>query len=393
MELDFLPSPLEDRPGLMIRDPFRYSDVTLVVPPGLVALLEMFDGEQTEDELRETLYRMTGDLRAGEVMEHLRDALWQAGFLEGERLDEMRAARERAFAESAVRESALAGSAYPDEAGELRQWLDTQASGTDELLGIAAPHVSPEGGWASYRTAYGALSKEMAERVFVVLGTSHYGEPEKFGVTRKNFLTPFGEARTQTEMADWLMGRARRASKAEDYCHAVEHSIEFQVIFLQTLFGADVRILPVLCGPFARSLYQGGAPEDDEGVREFFDALGELNAREGKRLCWVMGVDMAHMGRRYGDQVVMEASTGAMLEVAARDKDRIAQLEAGQAEGFWDLVRPNHDDLKWCGSAPLYTFLKAVPQARGRLRHYEQWNIDEASVVTFGALEFRAVGH
>ena len=390
MELDFLPSPLEDRPGLMMRDPFRYSEMTLVVPPPLVPLLEMFDGERTEEDLRAALYEMSGDLRSGEVMEHLRDALWQAGFLEGERLEEMKAARERAFAEAETREAAMAGGAYPEEAGELKEWLEVEAAGEEELLGIAAPHVSPEGGWASYRAAYGALSKGMAEKVFVVLGTSHYGEPEKFGLTRKNFRTPFGEARTQRDLAEWLAGRAKRASKMEDYCHAVEHSIEFQVVFLQALFGPEVKILPVLCGPFARSLYGGGAPEDDEGVKEFLEALGELQAREGKRLCWVLGVDMAHMGRRYGDAVAMKASAGAMLEVAARDKERIARLEAGEARGFWDLVQPNHDDLKWCGSAPLYTFLKAAPGARGRLRQYEQWNIDKQSVVTFGALEFRA---
>ncbi len=393
MELDFLPSPLEDRPGLMMRDPFHYSEMTLVVPPPLVPLLEMFDGEQTEEELREALFRMSGDLRSGEVMEHLRDALWQAGFLEGERLEELRAERERAFAEADTREAALAGGAYPDERGELGEWLKEQgveAAGEDELLGIAAPHVSPEGGWASYTAAYRALSPALAEKVFVVLGTSHYGEPEKFGLTRKGFRTPFGEARTQAELAEWLAGRAKRASKMEDYCHAVEHSIEFQVVFLQALYGPEVKILPVLCGPFARSLYMGGAPEDDEGVREFLEALGELQAREGKRLCWVMGVDMAHMGRRYGDALPMEAATGAMLEVAARDKDRIGRLEEGDAGGFWELVQPNHDDLKWCGSAPLYTFLKAVPGARGRLRQYEQWNIDEQSVVTFGALEFRS---
>jgi AmmeMemoRadiSam system protein B len=176
----------------------------------------------------------------------------------------------------------------------------------------------------------------------------------------------------------------------EDYCHAVEHSIEFQVVFLQNLFGPAVKVVPILCGPYARSLYSGGRPEDDEGVKEFLDALGELHAREGSNLCWVLGVDMAHMGRRYGDQLSAEASTGEMLAVAARDKDRMERLKQGDADGFWDLVQPNHDDLKWCGSAPFYTFLKAVPQARATVRHYEQWNIDEQSVVSFGALAFRA---
>ena len=52
------------------------------------------------------------------------------------------------------------------------------------------------------------------------------------------------------------------------------------------------------------------------------------------------------------------------------------------------MVEKGHDDLKWCGSAPLYTYLRAVPEARGRLLSYEHWNIDEASVVSFGAMAF-----
>ncbi len=33
--------------------------------------------------------------------------------------------------------------------------------------------------------------------------------------------------------------------------------------------------------------------------------------------------------------------------------------------------------------------LRAVPEARGELLHYQQWNIDETSVVSFGAMAFR----
>ena len=394
MDLDFMPSPVEDRPGLLIRDPFHYSDVTLIIPPPLVPLLSMMDGEQTEDEMRRVLLDMTQDLRIGEVQDHLLEALGQAGFVEGEVFEEMRAARESAFAAEEVRLPAHAGGAYPEDGEELGAWMAHQRIGAaDEggggLIGIAAPHASPDGGWDSYRQAYRALGPADAERVFVVLGSSHYGEPESFGLTRKRFVTPFGEARTETGLVDWLAAKAPRAVKMEDYCHAVEHSIEFQIVMLQALYGPQVSVLPVLCGPFAKSLYLGGAPEDDEGVKEFLDSLGELSAREGKRLCWVLGVDMAHMGKRYGDPLAMKGQEGEMLGVAARDKERIARMVAGDAGGFWDLVQPNHDDLKWCGSSPLYTFMRAVPQARGELKHYEHWEIDDESVVTFGAVAFR----
>jgi hypothetical protein len=224
----------------------------------------------------------------------------------------------------------------------------------------------------------------------VILGTSHYGEPERFGLTRKPFVTPFGETSVDVALVDRLEQQAAPAIQMEDYCHAVEHSIEFQVLFLQHLYGPQIRILPILCGPYAHSIYLGGKPEQDKNVERFLGALGEMAAREGPRLFWVLGIDMAHIGRRYGDSFIARADQGAMLEIAARDRGRIDRVTAGDAEGFWNLVQEKRDDLKWCGSSPLYTFLKAVPQARGHLLRYEHWNIDEQSVVSFGGIAFSA---
>jgi predicted class III extradiol MEMO1 family dioxygenase len=91
---------------------------------------------------------------------------------------------------------------------------------------------------------------------------------------------------------------------------------------------------------------------------------------------WVLGIDMAHMGVRYGDGWIARAGRDRMEDVARKDHLRIDRINEGDSRGFWELVRENQDDLKWCGSSPLYTFLKAVPGARGTLRGYEQWNID-----------------
>jgi predicted class III extradiol MEMO1 family dioxygenase len=96
------------------------------------------------------------------------------------------------------------------------------------------------------------------------------------------------------------------------------------------------------------------------------------------------------MGRRYGDPLAARVGQGEMLAVEQRDRARIERMETGDARGFWDLTSDNGDDLKWCGSAPIYTFLKAVPHARGRLRQYQQWNIDPESVVSFAGMSFHA---
>ena len=389
-----MPSPVPERPGLLIRDPYRYSEAVIIVPPPLVQCLQFFDGTQTDLDLRAALVQLTGDLDVGALQENLIDTLSHSGFLNDDTFAQMREDRQREFAAAPRREAVHAGSAYPLEIEPLRETMrgymgsDGAADSADGLLGIAAPHVSPFGGWQSYQAAYRAMAPAYRERTFVVLGTSHYGEPERFGLTRKPYVTPIGESQVDRALVDWLEKHGGPAVRMEDYCHSVEHSIEFQVLFLQYLYGPDIRVLPILCGPYAQSLYGGGAPETNEHVRQFLDALSEMGAREGSRLFWVLGIDMAHMGRRYGDSFAAIADQGAMESVAAQDRARIARIEAGDLGGFWDLVQQRQDDLKWCGSAPLYTFLKAVPNARGKLLRYEQWNIDEKSVVSFAGMSF-----
>ncbi|HET6280811.1 MAG TPA: AmmeMemoRadiSam system protein B [Polyangia bacterium] len=404
-DLEVMPSPVRDRPGLLIRDPYRFSDATLIVPPLLARCLGCFDGQQTELELHEQLVRITGQLVVAELAAQMIAALGEAGFLDDAVFAGMREKRLRAFEETPHRSAAHAGGGYPLQREPLRQALDrsiaTGSATASEsaspprrpLIGIAAPHVSPDGGVASYGAAYGTLSPDLKDRTFVILGTSHYGEPERFGLTRKPFATPFGRTRTDVALVDGLIAKARAAVKVEDYCHAIEHSIEFQVVYLQHLFGPDVRIVPILCGAFATRAHGRVRPEQSPEVARFIDVLAELAERESERLFWVMGVDMAHVGVRYGDDFAARAGEGALRAVAAQDRQRIDTITRGDADGFWERVcsgADGEDQLKWCGSAPLYTFLRARPGAAGELLHYHQWNIDESSVVSFAGLSFHA---
>lgn len=389
-----MPSPAPEHPGLFIRDPYRYSDAMLVIPPPLIECLDCFDGGHTTLDLREALVRITGDLQVSEIEDRLLQALDAAGFLENETYEAMRDQRRREFAAQPVREPAHAGSAYPAEAEPLAATMHRYAQGAaatpppQGLMGIAAPHVSPEGGWQSYREAYRMLGPQHRDRTFVVLATSHYGRPESFGLTRKTFRTPAGNVETDTRLVDWLAERAPHSIEMEDFCHSFEHTVELQLIFLQHALGPGARILPILCGPFAQSLRGNGPPEKEDRVKAFFEALGELREREGDKLFWILGVDMAHMGARYQDPFPARAGEGLMAGVDEHDRARIHRINAGDAAGFWDLVKQDYDPLKWCGSSPFYTFLKAAPGVRGELLRYEQWNIDDKSVVSFAGISF-----
>ena len=354
-------------------------------------MLSFFDGETEENELSAHLVRETGDLAITRVKDQLWNALSESAFLEDEVYERAREIKHRAFAETPSREAAHAGAAYPETPEEIRTVFNEYMAGQGaktfgQVKGIAAPHVSPFGGYDSYRAAYSALRPAVdADRTFILLGTSHFGEPGKFGLTRKNYVSPYGATETQVQLVDELFAKAAGAITMEDYCHSFEHSLEFQAVFLQHLLGARVRVLPILVGSFDLT----GKPETIEETARFFEALGEIGARLGDRACWVLGVDMAHMGQRYGDEFAARANEEQMLAVGEHDKSRMERIGAHDAEGYWNLVCEGGDDeLKWCGSAPFYTFLKSTAGMRGNVEHYEQWNIDEVSVVSFAGMTF-----
>ena len=101
-----------------------------------------------------------------------------------------------------------------------------------------------------------------------------------------------------------------------------EKSGNHQIDGIVGLYGPAVRVVPILCGPFARATQLGGRPEEDEGVRRVLDALREIADAHRERLVWIAGVDMAHIGRRYGDAFAVRADDGAMVDVAVQETDR-----------------------------------------------------------------------
>ena len=110
-----MPSPLEDRPGLLMRDPFQYTEQTIIVPPLLARALRFFDGEHDELDLRAHLAKSTGELDVSEFSKSFVDALEQGGFLESETFFRLKEEKRQAFADAPVKEPAHAGSAYDDE--------------------------------------------------------------------------------------------------------------------------------------------------------------------------------------------------------------------------------------------------------------------------------------
>ena len=190
----------------------------LIIPPALVECLQCFDGAQNDLDLRAALVRLTGSLEVErDSGTPGRDA--QHGRISGGRTFRTECATSASgeFAEQPdpgtvptpdrpIRSTRRAARGHR---GRIRgRGRRPEADGA--AFAIAAPHVSPEGGWDSYRAAYSTLRPEHRDRTFVILATSHYGEPERFGLTRKNFSTPLGEAVTDRRLVDRLAAARRQ---------------------------------------------------------------------------------------------------------------------------------------------------------------------------------------
>src|SRR5689334_10502590 len=101
--LDIFPSPVPERPGIVLRDPFRYSDEILIIPPLLAAGLIFFDGESTLLDVQAHLTRLAGQLVPSDVIESMTEVLRQNGFLETEEFERLRTKRHVEFAATSAR--------------------------------------------------------------------------------------------------------------------------------------------------------------------------------------------------------------------------------------------------------------------------------------------------
>src|SRR5262245_13889184 len=122
--IEIIPSPIPDKPGLLFRDPFRYTEEILIIPPLLSAGLVFFDGESTELDLQAYISKLAGQIIPSDVIRSLIDVLKNHGYLEGVEFERMRAARHAEFASAPTRLAAHSGTGYPEQAEELQTILN-----------------------------------------------------------------------------------------------------------------------------------------------------------------------------------------------------------------------------------------------------------------------------
>jgi len=398
--LEAFPVEQQGQRCVALRDPAGFTDQIAVLPPPLLDLVSLFDGDHSVEEIREILQRRHGKAPTLKQIADVVERFDAAGFLDSQRFRKRRRALEDAFRQNAVRPAAHAGGAYAGDAAELRAQIDGFFSGPDgppdasrradsgpHVSGLIAPHIDFHRGGSTYAWAYREVLERSDADLYVVLGTCHAGMPDPFAVTLKPYDTPLGPVPVDREFYDALSRRAGQDLLASEPAHRAEHSIEFQAVMLQHIVGRrrPFAILPVLASYLHESLLSGGDPEADPRVPRFVDALRETMAASSRRVCLVAGVDLAHVGPRFGDP---KRNTATSLARVERDDRAMLESVVGvDARGFYAGVAADHDARRICGLSPIYTLLRLLPEARGRLLRYTQWP-DPQGAVTFCAVAF-----
>jgi hypothetical protein len=402
----------DGRTLVVLVDPSGVAPQALAVAAEAMPVLMMLDGSVALEDLVDLLTRETGDTRAGDSIRTLVEELDRRLFLESPRYEAALAKAREEWRAQPAREAALAGLSYPEDPAELdaflaafeetaRAWKrgDSSAPGLTKpapaasapdgaLRALAAPHIDLRRGGPVTARAFLEFSEDSVPDVVFIFGTGHLMVEEPFAVTGKSFDTPLGLVTTDGEIVAALEAACGPTITREELAHRDEHSIEFQALELKRRFGARAfTIVPLLAGGFGGLVRFERRPADEPRVETLIAALraeADRLTAAGRRVAFVAGVDLSHVGARFGDALDMDAETLASVEKV--DRAALAAALAGDAEGWFDAIAAQGDATRICGFAPMYLMLRVARPGAGRLLAYEQSVEESGSVVTYASI-------
>jgi MEMO1 family protein len=381
--IEAFPVDLGGREVICLRDPTQLTDDAVFVPREALFILAHFDGKHSILDIQEAYTRQHGQLLPSDPINGLIAALDKSLLLDNERFEAHRRQLIAAFRASPVRRAAHAGTAYEADPTALGDQLagyfaDPTGPGTAAALaidgavqGILAPHIDPRRGGSCFAWAYEAIRQVTAD-VFVIFGTAHQPASVPFSLTLKDYETPLGVVETDKALVRALARRYPTDLLSDELAHRSEHSIEFQVLFLQYILGParKFRVVPILVGSFHECVARQINPTEMVHIADFIQAIREVASAHAEPVCYIVGGDLAHVGMKFGDQGGL---TPAFLDQVAReDHALLAAAARMDAEGFFRVIAEHQDRRRICGFPPTYMLLSTMPATAGTVLKYGQ---------------------
>ncbi len=389
--LNVFPREVDGRRVLCLQDAEGISDRMAMLPPPIVPFFfDVFDGNNTLEEIREEYHRRSGGDRIPEGdLEALVSQLDEALLLDSPRFREYFGTLVTEWRRLKVRPAVHAGGGYPEDPAELVSFLDGLYDGVevpetpDPLAAVAVPHLDLRYGGRTAAAALAGLDRAFDGDTIIILGVGHQNLSQPYAMTPKPHETPLGTVEVNTDLFHGIVEKAGSWLLDDEYSHRAEHSVEFAAVLLKhALPDRDFRILPVLCGSFHHLLDTGEPPRTDPRIGAFLESVAE----EAEDALILASVDLAHMGPHYGDNAPLTAEEFTTIE--GGDRAALERLVARDGEGFFAGFREDHDARRVCGMSALYSLVELLPAGpAGRLTGYEQTVFpEEGNTVTISGL-------
>ena len=392
-DLEFFPLQHGGKPYVLIKDHLGLVQEGKAVELPLYQLMMLFDGGLTLKDLQILLMKQQGGLLVGsDEIKRLVDQLDASFLLESDRFVRSREQIVEQFTTSQNRPCFLSGHGYPSEPDELRKKLDEIVSSNPpapdpgRIVALVSPHIDLSVGAKAYGSTYQFLRYTSPSTV-VILGIGHHLATGLFCLTEKDFETPLGTVKTNKPLVRKLKDGGGDVFAPNDFSHRSEHSVEFQVLFLQHLLKQNsFAIVPVLCGSLQAGLPEYGREAYRRKTGPFLEMLKQTLSSKGNEALLVAGVDLSHTGPKFGHD---QAARSLEHLSEAHDRVLLKHLTSLDADKVWEESRRVKDRYNVCGFAALACLLEVLTDSRGQVQHYEIWHEDATrSAVSFASVVF-----
>ncbi|MBI5882957.1 MAG: AmmeMemoRadiSam system protein B [Elusimicrobia bacterium] len=408
--LEAVPTEHEGEPMFLLRDLEGLTQKSAALAPGGMLIASLMDGKRTALEIAALFAKSTGAELKADLVAKLAAELSDADLLETPRTARLRRQALQEFKDSGTRKAWHQGPAYPADVLELAKSFgehlrDPKGPGKDlapeptapAALGLFAPHIDFSRGGPSYAWAYQALSETRPPDAVVALGVSHMAPKSPWVLTRKSYETPHGPLAVDMGLYDDLRKALWYDPLEDEWVHRMEHSLEFQAVWLKHLWRDKAPAwVPILVSSFER-FCPDRPPSCIPTVEGALVRIGEVlkaRADSGARILILAGVDLAHVGPRFGDSENPTPEAEARIE--AEDRSSLGLALSLKADEFYLSVVKDGNKRRVCGLSAVYTALRWMSavsggKASGRLLSYGQAPDPMGGIVSYSAAIFRDV--
>jgi AmmeMemoRadiSam system protein B len=397
-DMEIFPTYYQGQKALVVRDALGLIKNPVVLRGQILVFIGLIDGKRTPRDIQLELIRQQNGVFMG--VEDVHSLLYELDSLFILDSDHYRDKKNKIFADyfrQPIRPAVLAGQAYPDSIEALEKYLDSffqempgeaVHKSSKKVSALIAPHIDLRVGKKVYAQAYSAV-KEAFPKTVLLLGTGHSLHQSYFSLTEKDFETPLGMVKTDKAFVRKLKKAEKKVVAPQDIDHRNEHSIEFQLIFLQYLFGSDFTLVPVLCGSLNNALADFSSASEIPGVKSILSELRKFVEERGSDTLVVAGVDFSHIGPKFGHS--FQASS-LIREAREFDTCLIEAICRGDSSGLWAEARRVDNRYNVCGFSSIACLLEILPGSVGHCLAYDFWEEEETqSAVSYAAITLSPV--